>query len=58
MNWNVVRTQEDVTVLNEIYGNFHDCCLKEVCFSTGGYVTENFAMNVLGLPIARFLFQR
>lgn len=56
MNWNVVRTQEDVTVLNEIYGNFHDCCLKEVCFSTGGYVTENFAMNVLGLPIARFLF--
>lgn len=58
MKWNIIKNQEDVSFLNDIFGNFHDSCLKEVCFSTGGFVAENYAMNVLGLPIARFLFQR
>ncbi len=58
MKWNRVTSQEDVNYLNEVFGNFHDSCLKEICFSTGGYVSDNLSMNVISLPIARFLFQR
>lgn len=58
MKWNLVKTQEDVNNLNEIFGNFHDSCLKEICFSTGGYVSDNLAMNVISMPVARLLFQR
>lgn len=58
MEWNCVRTQADVNRLNELFGNFHDSCLKELCFSTGGFVSETGAMNVVGCPVARLLFQR
>lgn len=58
MLWNEIITQEDVKNFNEIIGNFHDSCLKEMCFSSGGYVSTDLKMNVLSNPIARFLFQR
>lgn len=58
MVWKTVRSQKDVDCINEMFGEFHDCCLKEVCFSTGGYVSDDLSMNVISLPIARFLFQR
>lgn len=58
MNWNIIKTQEDVEFLNDLFGNFHDCCLKETCFTTGGFVSKNYAMNVLSTPVARFLLQR
>lgn len=58
IEWNIIKTQEDVDLLNDIFGNFHDCCLKEICFTTGGFVAENYAMNVLSSPVARFLLQR
>lgn len=58
MKWRIVKSQEDVERMNETFGEFHDCCLKEVSFSTGGYVSDNFTMNVISLPAARFLFQR
>ena len=58
MEWNSVKTQMDVDNLNILFGNFHDCCLKELCFSTGGFVDKNYAMAVTSLPVARLLFQR
>ena len=58
MLWNEIITQEDVKNFNEIIGNFHDSCLKEMCFSSGGYVSTDLKMDVLSNPIARFLFQR
>ena len=58
MKWTIIKSQEDVDCMNEMFGEFHDCCLKEVCFSTGGYVSGDLSMNVISLPIARFLFQR
>lgn len=58
MSWNSIKNQQDVDELNGIFDNFHDSCLKEMCFSTGGFVTRELAMNVIGSPIARFLFQR
>lgn len=58
MDWIEVNSKEDVDYLNDIFGNFHDSCLKEICFSSGGYVQEDLSMHALGQPIARFLFQR
>ena len=58
MKWTIIKSQEDVDCMNEMFGEFHDCCLKEVSFSTGGYVADNLSMNVFSFPVARFLFQR
>ena len=32
MVWKRVRSQEDVDCMNETFGEFHDCCLKEVSY--------------------------
>lgn len=56
--WNEIITQEDVKIFNEIFGNFHDSCLKEMCFSSGGSVDVDLRMSTLSNPVARFLFQR
>ncbi len=58
MEWKCIKTQAEVDELNELFGNFHDACLKELCFSTGGFVSENYAMHVISNPVARLLFQR
>ena len=58
MLWNEIITQEDVKTFNNIFGEFHDSCLKEMCFSSGGYVSADLRMAVQSNPIARFLFQR
>lgn len=36
MLWNEIITQEDVKNFNDLFGGFHDSCLKEMCFSSGG----------------------
>ena len=30
MEWNHIITQKEVEELNELFENFHDCCLKEL----------------------------
>ena len=46
MLWNEIITQEDVKTFNNIFGEFHDSCLKEMCFSSGGYVSADLGMAV------------
>ena len=58
MEWKCIKTQAEVDELNELFGNFHDACLKELCFSTGGFVSDNYTMQVISTPAARLLFQR
>lgn len=58
MLWNEIITQEDVKNFNDLFGGFHDSCLKEMCFSSGGWVSVDLRMDVQSNPIARFLFQR
>lgn len=58
MLWNEIVTQEDVKAFNDNFGIFHDACLKEMCFSSGGWVSDDLRMSVLSNPVARFLFQR
>lgn len=56
--WNELITKKDVVLFNQELSFFHDSCLKELCFSTGGFVDEDLSMNVLSNPIARLVFQR
>lgn len=58
MPWNEIKNQIDVDNFNENFGYFHDSCLKELWFSTGGYVNEECRMNPISNPIARLIFQR
>lgn len=58
MNWKILMTNGDVREFNAMFGNFHDSCLKEMSYATGGYVSTDLEMNVESLPIARYLFQR
>lgn len=46
MEWNHIITQKEVDELNELFENFHDCCLKELCFSTGGFVTKTWFFRI------------
>lgn len=57
MDWNIIKNQNDVDEFNYIYGNFHDSVLKEICFSSGSYVDENFKLSIINNPVARFIFQ-
>jgi hypothetical protein len=58
MSWNIIKSQADVNYLNDLFDNFHDSYLKELCFSSGSYISVDHLMNENNEPIARFLFQR
>ncbi|AOY76024.1 hypothetical protein [Clostridium formicaceticum] len=58
MSWKVIESKSDVDYLNDIFGNFHDSYLKEMCFSSGSYIREDLSMYECNSPVARFLFQR
>lgn len=58
MSWNVIESRSDVDNLNDMFDNFHDSYLKEMCFSTGSYVKKDLNMYEYNKPVARFLFQR
>lgn len=44
MNWNELKTQKDINTLLDLFGYFHDGCLKELKYISGEYVAENFSM--------------
>lgn len=44
MNWNELKTQKDINTLLDLFGYFHDGCLKELKYISGEYVGENLSM--------------
>ena len=58
MSWQIIKSQIDVDYINDVFDNFHDSYLKELCFSSGSYIDVDRSMNENNEPIARFLFQR
>lgn len=58
MSWNNIKSQTDVEHVNNLYDNFHDSYLKELCYSSGSYVNTDHSMNERNEPVARLLFQR
>ena len=54
MSWKVVKSKSDIDYLNEIYDNFHDSYLNEICFHAGDLIqSENSNVTT-----ARLLFER
>lgn len=58
MSWRIIKSKDDVDYLNDIFDNFHDSYLKEMCFSSGSYIQKDLSMYENNKPVARFLFQR
>ncbi len=59
MNWNVIETQEDIDKLMREYGHFHDGCIKELKYISGGYVDKDLSMNPFNSKrVLNIIFQR
>jgi len=60
MNWIELKEESDIKDLLEIFGYFHDGCLRELHMWTGTYVNEDLSMAVPGEldTNVKILFQR
>lgn len=60
MNWNKINDSKDIENFMDLFGGFHDSCLKELYMSTGTFVNEDLSMSMsVNLDTCvRILFQR
>lgn len=58
MSWNEMKTKEELDQLLQVFGGFHDSCLKEMYMWTGAYVSEELSMAMSSGTNVRMLFQR
>jgi len=56
--WSEVKEQSDIEKLMELFGFFHDSCLRDIYISTREFVDEKLAMHFENKLIAILLFQR
>jgi hypothetical protein len=48
--WHEIVNQADIDFLNKSYGGFHDSCITELNYLSGGYVNENLSMGFGDAP--------
>lgn len=60
MNWNKFNNSTDIENFMDLFGEFHDSCLKELYMSTETFVDEELSMSMsVNLDTCvRILFQR
>lgn len=57
--WYNINTEQELDNFFELYGGFHDCCLKELRYISGAFVKENFEMHPINDQRRLYiLFQR
>ncbi|OHE40381.1 MAG: hypothetical protein A2Y16_04425 [Tenericutes bacterium GWF2_57_13] len=57
--WTYADTQEELLQLVNIFGGFHDACIKEMKYLSGSYVASNLSMNPIDdIRQVRIVFQR
>lgn len=56
--WTEIKDQSDIDNLMELYGYFHDSCLRDVYISTREFIDEKLAMHFDNKLTVSFLFQR
>lgn len=39
-NWHKIKTQEDIELLMNTYGNFHDACMVSMNYNSGAFVDD------------------
>ena len=44
-SWHSIETQNDIDVLFDTYGGFHDSCMVPANFQSGTFVDDEMAMN-------------
>lgn len=40
-DWHKIKTQEDIALLMDIYGNFHDSCIVSMNYHSGAFVDDD-----------------
>ena len=56
--WTEIKTQADIDDLLELFGHFHDSCIRDIYISTREFVDEKLAMSFSNTLSASLLFQR
>jgi len=56
MNWKEIKTQADADALMELFGGFHDGCVREAHFWTDHWVSKDFSMSCPGTLDNRIRF--
>jgi len=56
--WTEIKEQTDIDKLLEIYGHFHDSCLRDIYISTREFVDNELTMHFYNKLTASLLFQR
>ena len=57
--WTRLSNQEEVNTLIEIYGGFHDTCIKEMHYVSGAYVSKELGIHPLNdIRTLQVVFQR
>ena len=57
-DWKEITDDKDIETLLQLYGNFHDGCLREVHIVTKESVDKGLSMSFDGTLTATLLFQR
>jgi hypothetical protein len=56
--WTEIKNKSDIDKLMDLYGYFHDSCLRDVYISTREFVDQGLAMHFDNKLTASLLFQR
>jgi len=56
--WTEIKEQPDIDKLLELYGHFHDSCLRDIYITTREFIDEKLAMHFDNKLTASLLFQR
>jgi len=56
--WKEIINNDDILTLRNLYGDFHDSCLRDLYLSTKEFVDERKAMSFSNDCTATLLFQR
>lgn len=56
--WHELTTDNDIAELMDLFGHFHDGCVREVHVATGHFVGENLSMSVGWRTTVHMLVQR
>ena len=43
--WNEITTAEDIVNFMNMFGYFHDSCIKEIKYVNGAFVNEDLGMH-------------
>ena len=43
--WHEIKTKDDIQSFMDVFGHFHDSCIKEINYVSGAFVDEDLSMS-------------